>query len=81
MRTPLFYNILIKSHPNLKSVISLNTICEYDEWKMIHEYHYELLFPQHKRNDILSVLKFCGVYVEKEVYNNFGMGYFTIMEI
>lgn len=78
MYSPLFYKIIVKTNPFLKNKVGLTINREhfYGMWTQTTE----ISFPQEYRNEILMILSFCGVYVEKEIYDSSGIGYFTIFD-
>jgi hypothetical protein len=90
---PIFYDIITKTFPRLKSFLSLKETCSYGLKKPYDFYdkisnnvgyytYFEMSFPQDYRDDILIILKFCGgIYVEKEEYDSSGICYFTFREI
>jgi hypothetical protein len=88
---PIFYDIIIKTFPRLKSFLSLkeNRSYGYKCFDFLGKIpdtggyytYFELSFPQDYRDDILMIMKFCGIYVEKEEYDSSGICYFTFREI
>ena len=88
---PIFYDIIIKTFPKLKLFLSLKETRSYG-WRIFDSIYgesnvggyysyFEMSFPQDYRDDILMIMKFCGIYVEKEEYDSSGICYFTFREI
>ena len=79
---PIFLQIIFKTHPYLRSSVRFTQsvgysyVCGYNHSVNIsNRIECEISFPQEYRNEILMILKFCGLRPNKEEYDSSGVGY------